>query len=216
MPFIPKRPSSLSHLSDEVAARALSERFGNIVAAAKDLGVDRRDLRRLTWHNPDILRPAHERIWFFVLRRKSDLTQALLHGRADARRRAGERLLQAEATPGDPLNCGYGYSTLALLTPADRRSRASIAAEKAAAEAARIAAEQARLAVEETAAAERAQEAEADRQLERAREAEVEASRERAAARRRELEPISAGRSPAPPVQGWSTRIRRPSRGGWR
>ena len=133
----------------------LSENFGNIIAAAQDLGVDRKDLRRLTWHNPDILRPAHERICFFISRTKPDLTQALLHGGADARRRAGERLLRAEATPGDPLDCGYGYSTLAFLTPADRRGRASIEAE----EAARIAAEQAgklRLAVEEAVAAERA------------------------------------------------------------
>jgi hypothetical protein len=214
VPFIPKRPSSLSHLSDEVAARVLSEHFGDIIAAARDLGVDRKDLRRLTWHNPDILRPAHERIWFFILRRKSDLTRALLHGGADARRRAGERLLHAEATPGDPLNCGYGYSTLAFLTPADRRSRASIEAEKAA----RIAAEQAgklRLAVEEAVAAERAREAEADRQ----RELELERAREGAAARWRELETIPAGRSSAPPAQGgslWPAGIRRPSRGGWR
>lgn len=55
MPFIPKRPASLAHISDEAAARALSKHFGNIVEAATELGVDRKDLRRLTWHNPRIL-----------------------------------------------------------------------------------------------------------------------------------------------------------------
>ena len=62
MPFIPKRPPSLAHLSDEAAARALSKHFGDVVEAAKELGVDRKDLRRLTWHNPRILDAAHERM----------------------------------------------------------------------------------------------------------------------------------------------------------
>jgi hypothetical protein len=66
MPFIPKRPLSLEHLSDDAAARALSRHFGDIVEAAKDLGVNRKDLRRLTWHNPGILHAAHERMSLFV------------------------------------------------------------------------------------------------------------------------------------------------------
>jgi hypothetical protein len=66
MPFIPKRPPGLAHLSDEAAARVLSRHFGDIAKAAKDLGVDRKNLRRLTWHNPRILDAAHERMELFV------------------------------------------------------------------------------------------------------------------------------------------------------
>jgi hypothetical protein len=66
MPFIPKRPAALAHLSDEAAARALSKHFGDVVEAAKELGMDRKDLRRLTWHNPKILDAAHERMSFIT------------------------------------------------------------------------------------------------------------------------------------------------------
>ena len=68
MAMFSRRPASLAHLSDEAAARALSKHFGNIVEAAKELGVDRKDLRRLTWSNPAILDAAHERMEFVCLR----------------------------------------------------------------------------------------------------------------------------------------------------
>ena len=65
MPYVPKRPPALAHLSDEAASIVLARHFGDFVAAARDLGVDRKDLRRLTWHNPRILKAAHERMELF-------------------------------------------------------------------------------------------------------------------------------------------------------
>ena len=61
MPHVPTRPPALEHLSDEAASIVLARHFGDIVKAACDLGVDRKALRRLTWHNPRILAAAHER-----------------------------------------------------------------------------------------------------------------------------------------------------------
>jgi Bacterial regulatory protein, Fis family len=59
MPFVPLRPPALAHLSDEAASIVLAKHFGDVVKAAKELGVDRRALRRLTWHNPRILTAPH-------------------------------------------------------------------------------------------------------------------------------------------------------------
>ena len=75
MPFIPKRPPSLAHLTDEAAARALSKHFGDIVETAKDLSVDRKDLRRLTWSNPAILDAAHERMSLFIFVQLDEITR---------------------------------------------------------------------------------------------------------------------------------------------
>ena len=63
MPFVPARPSSLNHLSDEAASLALDKHLGDFAAAAKELNINRSDLRKLTWHNPQILNAAHERMW---------------------------------------------------------------------------------------------------------------------------------------------------------
>jgi hypothetical protein len=65
MPHVPKRPSALAYLSDEAASIVLARHFGDVVKAAKELGVDRKELRRLTWHNPRILKAAHERMNLF-------------------------------------------------------------------------------------------------------------------------------------------------------
>ena len=63
MPFVPARPLSLNHLSDEAASLALDKHLGDFVKAAKELNINRSDLRKLTWHNPRILNAAHERMW---------------------------------------------------------------------------------------------------------------------------------------------------------
>ena len=64
-------------LSDEAAARALSRHFGDIVKAAEDLGVDRKDLRRLIWSNPGILDAAHERMSLFAFVRRDEIISGL-------------------------------------------------------------------------------------------------------------------------------------------
>jgi hypothetical protein len=219
LPFIPKRPPSLAHLSDEAAARALSRRYGDIVAAARDLGIDRKDLRRLVWHNTEILAAAHERIDLFVIAMQGELVSEVMSGSAGVRQRAIDRMFEISAVPGHPVGRAFvGLSSLGLLARAPRvRSVDAEAAEKA---------EQVRFLLEQEAVAELARERDAEfegdrrRELERerAREAEVEASprreweRERAAA----LRPVPSGRRPELAAQGgslWPANIRRPTRG---
>ena len=209
MAMFSRRPASLAHLSDEAAARVLSKHFGNIVEAAKDLGVDRKDLRRLTWSNPAILDAAHERIDLFVITMRGELVGQAMHGSSRVRQCAIDRMYRVAAIPDHPIGKAFASLPLGLLARAPRVR--SVDAEAAAAT------EKARLPLEQEVAAERAREAEADRQRERAREAEVEASRRRE--RTAALKPIPAGRPSVPAAQSgslWPAEIRRPSRGGWR
>jgi hypothetical protein len=86
MPFVPKRSPALNHLSDEAASIVLAKHFGDVVKAAKELGVDRKDLRRLTWHNPRILNAAHERMELFRIGVKSKILEAVYSPHAKRRR----------------------------------------------------------------------------------------------------------------------------------
>src|SRR4249920_3608583 len=112
MPYIPKRPASLAHLSDEAAARALSRCFGDIVEAARELGVDRKDLRRLTWSNPAILDAAHERMSLFIFVRRDEIMSGLRSKRGSVRRRAVDRMVANPAL--------FGHLQHPLLTPVPR------------------------------------------------------------------------------------------------
>ena len=156
-----RRPPSLAHLSDEAAARALSKRFGNIVEAARDLGVDRKDLRRLTWSNPAILAAAHERIDLFVITMRSELVSQALHGSSRVRQCAIDRMYKVAAIPDHPIGKAFAGLSLGLLARAPR-VRSVVKAERVEAE-----------------------RAEAERAL--AREAVAELDRERAAEFEREL-----------------------------
>jgi hypothetical protein len=86
MPFVPKRPPALKHLSDEAASIVLAKHFGDVVKAAKELGVDRKDLRRLTWHNPRILKASHERMELFRIGVRSKIIEAVWSRSAKRRR----------------------------------------------------------------------------------------------------------------------------------
>jgi hypothetical protein len=88
MPYVPKRPPALAHLRDEAVSQALMKHFGDFVAAARDLGVDHKHLRRLSWHNPRILNAAHERMELFHIGVKSKIIEAL-HSSSAKRRRWG-------------------------------------------------------------------------------------------------------------------------------
>ena len=66
----------------------MSKHFGNIVEAAKELGVDRKDLRRLTWSNPAILDAAHERMSLFIFVQRDEIMRGLNSRVASVRRRA--------------------------------------------------------------------------------------------------------------------------------
>jgi hypothetical protein len=204
MAMFSRRPPSLAHLSDEAASRALSKRYGDIVAAAKDLGVDRKDLRRLTWSNPAILAAAHERIDLFVITMRSELVSQAMHGSSRVRQCAIDRMYRVAAIPDHPVGKAFASLSLGLLARAPR-GRSVVEAE-------RVEVEKAEAALEWEAAAE----------LEREREAEVEADRrreredeERRGRERKTTETVVAWRLPAAAVRPVS-RIRRPSRGGWR
>ena len=119
MAMFSRRPASLAHLSDEAAARALSKHFGDVVEAAKELGVDRTDLRRLTWSNPAILDAAHERMSLFIFVQKDEIISGLYSRRASERRRAVDRMAANPALFGDVV----GSSAFALLVPAGRGRR---------------------------------------------------------------------------------------------
>ena len=88
MPHVPKRPPNLGHLSDEAASIVLARHWGDVVRAAKELGVDRKNLRRLTWHNPRILAAAHERLELFLIGVRSKILEAV-YSRSAKRRRWG-------------------------------------------------------------------------------------------------------------------------------
>jgi hypothetical protein len=184
----------------------LTKHFGDIVKAARELNVNRTDLRKLTWHNPRILKASHERIELFRIGVKSKIIEAVYSPSAK-RRRWGYDALCDSYEFRDSLFAGAG-----LLAPAPCERSAPVAPVV-----------DAQLVLGQEAAAElereRDAELEGDRrrefERERAREAGVEASSwpERTAA----LKPIPAGRPSPPAAQvGWPAWVRRPSRGGWR
>jgi hypothetical protein len=86
MPHVPQRPPALDHLSDEAASVVLAKHFGDVVKAAKELNVDRKDLRRLTWHNPRILKASHERMGLFRIGVRSKIIEAVWSRSAKRRR----------------------------------------------------------------------------------------------------------------------------------
>jgi hypothetical protein len=86
VPWVPLRPPVLNHLSEEAASAVLAKHFGDIVKAARELGVDRKDLRKLTWHNPNILNAADERMELFRIGVKSKIIQAVLSKSAKKQR----------------------------------------------------------------------------------------------------------------------------------
>ena len=187
--FIPKRPASLAHLTNEAAARALSRHFGDIVEAAKELGVDRKDLRRLTWHNPRILDAAHERMSLFVHHMWGEAVCGLDSRVASVRQRAVDRMFAHPMTLGNPFASG-----LSLFAPAARARgphRLVDGGGEAAAD-----------------ALEREAEAEQARELEREAAAERELERVEVMVERRPSAP-----TPASTASLWPSHIRRPTRG---
>ena len=95
LPHVPKRPLALAHLSDEAASVALQRHFGDFVKAAKDLGVKRTDLRKLTWHNPRILNAAHERMELFHTGVKGKIIAAIYSPSAKRRHWGADAMFDA-------------------------------------------------------------------------------------------------------------------------
>jgi hypothetical protein len=83
---VPERPPSLAHLSSEEASAALARHFGDFAKAAKELNINRSDLRKLTWHNPQILNAARERMDLFRSGVRSKIIGAIYSGSTKRRR----------------------------------------------------------------------------------------------------------------------------------
>jgi hypothetical protein len=196
--MFPERPASLARLSDEAAARSLSRRFGDIAAAAKDLGVDRTDLRRLTWSNPAILDAAHDRMSLFLDQMWDEAVRGLDSRVARVRERAVDRMCADPRMLGSPFASGL---SLFARAPRPRGPHLVKTTEASDAEKARVALEH----LEHEVAVER--------ELEREREREFAFEREQ----EQELWPATLVRTPAPtpaPITSlWPSGIRRPTRG---
>ena len=119
MAMFSKRPASLAHLTDEAAARALSKHFGDVLKAAKDLGVDRKDLSKLTWSNPAILDSAHERMGLYIFVQRDEIIRGLHSRRGSERRRAIDRMAANPGLFGDLCHS----PAFAFLLPAERPRR---------------------------------------------------------------------------------------------
>ena len=182
----------MEHLSDEAAAIVLARHWGDIVKAARDLCVDRKDLRRLTWHNPRILTASHERMALFRIGVQSKIIAAVYSRSAKRRRWGIDAMFDSYEFRDHPL------ASARWSAPA-RRERAAAAGR-------------ARLALQQEAAAE----LERERVLEREREAAAERERERE--REAAAADVAIARAPQVRVVSlWPAGIRRPSRGmRWR
>ena len=189
MPHVPTRPPALEHLSDEAASIVLVRHYGDIVKAARELGVDRKDLRRLTWHNPRILTAAHERMELFHIGVKSKIIAAVYSRSAKRRRWGVEAMFDSYEFRDHPL-------ANARWTAGARREQAAAAGR-------------ARLALQQEAAAELARER-VSSATKRRRSGEIEDDR-----RREAVETVVDIAEPprAPAVSLWPARIRRPTRG---
>lgn len=193
MPFIPKRPPSLVHLSDAAAARVLSRNFGDVAKAAKDLGVHRSDLRHLTWHNPRILDASHERMELFVDHMWGEAVRGLYSKRASDRMRAADRIFAHPRAIGNPFAAGFAPAPRAR---GPRGSNVFVEAERA------------RLVIEGEVAAEQSAERAAEQSAEREREWALEQERVEVMVERRPSAPPVA-----PAMNLWPSGIRRPTRG---
>jgi hypothetical protein len=186
VPHVPKRPPALAHVSDEAASIVLAQRFGDFVAAARELGVKRTDLRRLSWHNPRILRAAHERIELFHIGVKSKILEAVYSRSAKRRRWGYDAMFDAYEFRDSP------FASAKWFAPASREQAAKVVDARLV------------LALEATAELEREQAAELEGDRRREREEIVV-----------DIEP-SVNLRKVLPAQGgslWPAGIRRPTRG---
>ena len=117
MPFIPKFPPGCAHLDLKEVERVLIRHRANISEAAKELGVSRTDLRRLTWHKPKLLEEALLWCGVYVSRCDGLLIRALDSKSRRKREWAVDKLMSS--------GMGYGY----LLSPAPREAPAVVDAQ---------------------------------------------------------------------------------------
>jgi hypothetical protein len=108
LPFIPKFPPGCAHLDLKEVERVLVRHRADINEAAKELGVSRTDLRRLTWHSPKLLEDVL--FWCDVyVSRCRDVMIGALHSRSRRRRAWGaDKILSSSMAYGHPYGSARG------------------------------------------------------------------------------------------------------------
>jgi hypothetical protein len=190
MPHVPKMPPALAHVSDETASIVLARHFGDFVAAARDLGVDRKQLRRLSWHNPRVLNAAHERMELFHIGVRSKILEAVYSRSAKRRRWGFDAMFDSYEFRDHP------FASARWASPTQRERARKVV--------------EARLVLEQEAAAELTRERDREAAAEREREREVAADRERVEVM---VERRPSELATAPTASLWPSYIRRPTRG---
>jgi hypothetical protein len=99
-----KVPPSCEDLCPAKVERMLEKHFGDIYAAARELGVPGPDLRRLTWARPSLLEHALEELELAVIMAQSVVIQAL--DSPDWRRRAwaADKIMSSWIARGHPIS----------------------------------------------------------------------------------------------------------------
>ena len=108
-----KIPDSCADLSPAKVERILEEHFGDIYAAARELGVPGPDLKRLTWAKPKLLENALEDYEYEVAKAQGVVIDALSSDDPRRREWAAEKILGSYAARDHPFS------------PAPRRGRVS-------------------------------------------------------------------------------------------
>ena len=103
MPFIPKFPEACRCLDLDLVRRTLTKHRLDICAAAKELGVNRTDLRRLTWHDPKLLDEAREVCDLYVIRCRSLMIEGLFSSNTRKREWAVDQILSSSLAVGHPM-----------------------------------------------------------------------------------------------------------------
>ena len=102
MPHRVRVPDSCADLCPAKVERTLEKHFGDITAAARELGVPGPDLRRLTWAQPSLYKNALEEHELVVQRAVGELIQALDSPNDRRREWAAEKILSSYLARNDP------------------------------------------------------------------------------------------------------------------
>jgi hypothetical protein len=99
-----KVPDSFVDLDLARVSRVLAKHYGDVYAAARDLGVSGPDLKQLTWARPDVLEEAHDEMDVVVARAYGELIRALFDPDSGDRRRewAAEKILSSWVARNSP------------------------------------------------------------------------------------------------------------------
>ena len=102
MPIKPKFPPGCAHLDLKEVERVLTKHRADITAAAKELGVSRTDLRRLTWHDPKLLEEGLFLCWAHVSRCNDVIISAIYSNNRRKREWACDKILSTGMAGNHP------------------------------------------------------------------------------------------------------------------